>query len=166
MALCGYQTSNGYEHVIFIGANNHVYELVCKNGKWLPYTDLTASANALKPGSAPNAAPGSPVVGYQTSNGYEHVNYIGVDQHVHELIYTGQWKDNDLTGSANALKPGSAPAAGVSLGIAGYQTSNGYEHVNYMDDKYHVYELIYANGHWACNNLTTATGVPNAALIG
>lgn len=40
---------------------------------------------------------------YQTSNNYVHVFYIGVDNHVHELIYTDQWRHNDLTEAAGAL---------------------------------------------------------------
>lgn len=150
MAICGYQTSNGKEHVIFINADSHVYELVYSNDKW-GYLDLT------KKTGAPNTALKSPVVGYQTSNGYEHINYIGNDNHVHELIYTGQWRDNDLT--VSALKKGPAPNAVPGSALDAYQTSNGYVHVNFIGEKRQteensqIYELIYTD-HWKCNNIS------------
>jgi hypothetical protein len=34
-----------------------------------------------------NAAPRSVLEGYQTSNNNEHVNYIGTDNNVYELVY-------------------------------------------------------------------------------
>jgi hypothetical protein len=171
MAVCGYQTSNGNEHVIFIGADNHVYELVRKNGEWLPYTDLTKQTHA------PNAAAKSALAGYQTSNGYEHINYIaevkGVS-HVQELIYTDQWKHNDLTASANTLKAGSAPGVFPGSALAAYQTSNGYEHVFFIAESSQlekdslIHELIYANGHWACNEISQKhkAGPYSTALTG
>ena len=90
------------------------------------------------------------------------MNYIGLDNHVHELIYTGQWANNDLTDLAQPPKSKKMPNADPIKGLAGYQTSNGYEHVNYMSADFHVYELIYT-GKWALNDLTQLAGVPALA---
>jgi hypothetical protein len=166
MAVCGYQTSNGNEHVIFIGADKNVYELVYKNGKW-SYTDLTTKAGG------PIAALKSPLVGYQTSNGYEHINYIAGDNHVHELIYTDQWKDNDLTKAANTVKAGSAPNVLPGSSLAAYQTSNGHEHVFYIGESKQpektglIYELIYTD-RWASNEISKKqkAGLYSTALTG
>jgi hypothetical protein len=36
--------------------------------------------------------------GYMTSyNNHKHVNFLGNDHHVHELVYDGAWHHNDLT---------------------------------------------------------------------
>ena len=146
-ALAGYQTSNNNEHVIFVG-EYHVNELV--------YTDHWAN-NDL---GGPNAGTGSGLAGYQSSNNNEHVNYIGFDNHVHELVYTGQWRHNDLTTAANG-----APPADPESGLAGYQTSNNNLHVNYISVDHHVHELVYTDDQWRHNDLTTAAnGAPPAAL--
>jgi hypothetical protein len=76
--------------VNFIGADNHVHELVYTN-RW-SHNDLTAGAGA------PNVATVSKLDGYQTSfNNQQHVNFIGADNHVYELVYTNRWSCNDLT---------------------------------------------------------------------
>jgi hypothetical protein len=147
-ALDGYQTSNGNEHVNYVGGDNHVYELIY-TGKWA-HNDLTQLSGA------PDAAPGSALDGYQTSNGNEHVNYVGADNHVYELVYTGKWAHNDLTQLSGA--PGAAPGSALD----GYQTSNGNEHVNYVGADSHVYELVYT-GKWAHNDLIQLSGAPSAA---
>ena len=43
-----------------------------------------------------------PLDGYQTSfNNQQHVNYIGTDGHVHELVYTDHWSHTDLDVAAH-----------------------------------------------------------------
>jgi hypothetical protein len=101
-------------------------------------------------------ATGSGLDGYKTSNNNEHVNYIGADNHVHELVYTDQWASNDLTQITGA--PDAAPGSA----LAGYQTSNNNELVTFIGADNHVYELVYTN-HWASNDLTQITGAPDAA---
>ncbi|MGD0403185.1 MAG: hypothetical protein ABSB66_08305 [Candidatus Acidiferrales bacterium] len=147
-ALDGYQTSNGNEHVNYIGADNHVYELIY-TGKW-------ANNDLTKASGAPSAAPRSALNGYQTSNGNQHVNYVSTDNHVHELVYTSKWAHNDLTQLSGA------PSAASGTALKGYQTSNGNEHVNYVGTNNHVYELVYT-GKWAHNDLTQLSGAPSAA---
>src|SRR5271170_3749461 len=120
-ALDGYQTSfNNQQHVNYIGTDSHVHELVYQD-HWA-HTDLTQAAGA------PNAAPGSPLDGYQTSfNNQQHVNYIGTDGHLHELVSTNHWAHTDLTQAAGA--PNVAPGSPLD----GYQTSfNNQQHVNYI----------------------------------
>jgi hypothetical protein len=44
------------------------------------------------------AARGSRIDGYATTfNNQQHVNFVGTDNHVHELFYDNQWHHNDLT---------------------------------------------------------------------
>ena len=110
--LDGYETSfNNQQHVNFIGTDNHVQELV--------YTDHWARADLTQASGAPNAAPGSPLDGYETSfNNQQHVNFIGADNHVHELVYTDHWASADLTQAAGA------PNAATRSRLDGYQTSS------------------------------------------
>lgn len=147
----GYQTEfNSQQHVNYLGTDNHVHELYYA-GSW-KHNDLTAAAGA------PNAAPGSAIDGYETSfNQQQHVNYMGTDNHIHELYYSGSWKHNDLTVVAGA------PAAVAGSAIDGYQTTfNNQQHVNYMDGNGHVHELYYDSA-WHHNDLTALAGAPAAA---
>jgi hypothetical protein len=150
-ALDGYQTSfNNQQHVNFIGVDNHVHELYY-DSSWR-HNDLTMVAGA------PAAAPGSALDGYETSfNNQQHVNFIGVDNHVHELYYDNSWHHNDLTMVAGA------PAAAPGSALDGYETSfNNQQHVNFIGVDNHVHELYYDNS-WHHNDLTKLAGAPAAA---
>jgi hypothetical protein len=144
--LDGYATSfNQQQHVNYIGTDGHVHELVY-DGAW-KHNDLTTTAGASFP------APGSPLDGYSTEfNQQQHVNYIGTDGHVHELVYDGAWKHNDLSATAGA------PAVASGSPLDGYPTSyNQQQHVNYIGTDGHVYELFY-DGQWKTNDLRNASG--------
>jgi hypothetical protein len=146
-ALDGYQTSfNNQQHVNYIGTDGHVHELVYSD-HW-GHTDLTKAAGA------PNAAPGSPLDGYQTTfNNQQHVNFIGTDGHVHELVYGNHWGHTDLTQAAGA--PNAAPGSRLD----GYQTSfNNQQHVNFIGTDGHVHELVYGD-HWGHTDLTNLANV-------
>ena len=96
-----------------------------------------------------------PIDGYATAttffNNQQHVNFIGTDNHVHELFFDGtSWHDNDLTHLAHAQFD---PAPGSALD--GYQTP-GQQHVNYIGTDNHVHELFFDGTSWHDNNLTAA----------
>jgi hypothetical protein len=148
-ALDGYSTGfNSQEHVNFIGADAHVYELAYVNAQWM-FSDLTALT------AAPNAAAGSALAGYSTEfNDQQHVIYIGTDLHVHELVFDNGWHHTDLTIAAGA-------AAFLPMGntaLAGYVTGfNEQHHVIYQGTDSHVHELMY-NGGWHHTDLSAAAG--------
>jgi hypothetical protein len=150
-ALDGYETSfNNQQHVNFIGVDNHVHELYFDN-TW-HHNDLTSLAGA------PAVAPGSALDGYETSfNNQQHVNFIGADNHVHELYFDNTWHHNDLAALSQA------PAAKPSSPLDGYQTSyNNQQHVNFIGADNHVHEL-YFDSQWHHNDLTALSGAPAAA---
>jgi hypothetical protein len=93
---------------------------------------------------------GSSLDGYVSVNpAQQHVNYVGADGHVHELVYDNGWSHNDLTNDAGGAPP---PAAGSSLD--GYVSVNpAQQHVNYVGADGHVHELVYDNG-WSHNDLS------------
>ena len=92
-ALDGYPLSNDSQHVFFIGTDNHVHELYLTAGAGWVDIDLTALARAVPP------TPTTALDGYPLSDDSKHVNFIGTDNHVHELYLTAGagWVDNDLT---------------------------------------------------------------------
>jgi len=132
-ALTGYWDGTG-QHVIYVDTNSHVRELY--NGPnssppnvWLD-SDLTAITNGV------SAAAGSRLDAYWDGAG-QHVNYIGVDGHVHELYngsFSSGWVNNDLSVSAGGVTPV------IGSAIDGYWDGAG-QHVNYIDASGHVHEL-------------------------
>ena len=91
-ALDGFRLSDDSEHVFFIGTDSHVHELTHTGAGWVD-NDLTTLAGAVPP------IPTTALDGYRLSNDSKHVNFIGTDNHVHELYFTAAagWVDNDLT---------------------------------------------------------------------
>jgi Peptidase A4 family len=162
--LDGYATGwNSQQHVNYIGADGHAHELVYSNGTGWQHNDLSAAAGAT--GFLPR--PGSPLDGYTTDwNSQQHVNYIGADGHVHELVYftspvhNAGWRHNDLSAAAGAT--GSLPGPGSPLD--GYTTDwTSQQHVNYIGADGHVHELVYSSSRfgsagWQHNDLSAAAG--------
>jgi hypothetical protein len=150
--LQGYWGSDNSQHVNFIGVDNHVHELYIAPGAGWVDNDLTALARGVAP------MHGTALAGYWGSDNSVHVNFIGVDNHVHQLyIAPGSgWVDNDLT----ALTGGAA-AALVSA-LDGYWGSDSSQHVNFIGTDNHVHELYIAPGRgWVNNDLTAlAAAVP------
>ncbi|MGA9678076.1 MAG: hypothetical protein WBR28_23455, partial [Mycobacterium sp.] len=119
----------------FIGTDNHVHELyIAPGANWVD-NDLTALASAVAP------APGTALDGFWGTDNSQHVNFIGTDNHVHELyIAPGAGVDNDLTALARAV----GPAAGSALD--GYCGSDGSVHVNFIGADNHLHQLYIAPG--------------------
>ena len=94
-ALDGYVTSDGSQHVNFIGTDRHVHELYAHPGSGWKDNDLTKLAKATM------RVARSALDGYVTSDGSQHVNFIGPDGHVHELYAHPVW----LGGYAKPVDP-------------------------------------------------------------
>ncbi len=149
--LDGYWGSDNSQHVNFIGADNNVHELYIAPGAtgWMD-NDLTKLANAV----APKVVPVAPALdGYWGSDNSQHVNFIGIDGHVHELYIApgaAGWVDNDLTKLANAVLPTTFSP------LVGYWGSDNSQHVNFIGTDDHVHELYIAPGAagWVDNDLT------------
>lgn len=125
--LHGY--SSGFDqqqHVVYIGVDNHVYELYNLNA-W-KFNDLTSLTGCSL------AHPVSSLSSYVTSfNEQQHVDLVGVDGHLHEIYYDGGWKTSDLGGNVLTGTP-----------LAGYETGfNQQQHVVCLDSNDRIVELLY-----------------------
>jgi hypothetical protein len=94
----------------------------------LPLAPAPEKINKSRHKSAPGPLLDSALDGYQTTfNNQQHVNYIGTDGHVHELVFSDHWGHTDLTNAAGA------PNAAQGSALDGYQTTfNNQQHVNYI----------------------------------
>jgi uncharacterized protein (DUF2147 family) len=148
-ALDGYWGSDSSQHVNYISPDGHVHELYIHPGAGWVDNDLTA----LSKGSP--AASTSALSAYWGSDNSQHVNFISLDGHVHELyIHSGAgWVDNDLT----ALSKGTPAAFGGALDS--YWGGDNSQHVNFVSLDGHVHELYIAPGAaaWVDNDLTAAS---------
>jgi hypothetical protein len=157
--LDGYTTDfNSQQHVNYVAQNGNVFELFFDNPNW-HFSNLSALAGVPNITAATGAS--GALAGYTTTfNQQQHVDFRStVDDHVHELFFTGsQWLPRDLTSV-----PGSPAASGVAAAskLTGYQTLkelpplpgspagsppvlvDTQHHVNYVSPDGHVHELIH-----------------------
>jgi hypothetical protein len=125
---CGYVfDAQGTQHVDYCGTDGHIHELYW-NGQWWT-NDLTADTNAT-----PAEGGGDPCGYMFDAQGTQHVDYCGVDGHIHELYWNGQWYTNDLTQVTNAPPAGGNPTGYVFI-------AQGTQHVIYRGTNGHIYEL-------------------------
>ena len=130
-ALMGF-TLGGSQHVFYLGADRRVHELWWDPASgWHPSDLMTAA------GGPPNAAAGSPLVGY-TRGSFQHVFYLGADNHIHELRWTAVsgWHPSDLM----AAPKGAALHAAAGSPLVGYVLDD-IQHVFYLGTDGHIHEL-------------------------
>jgi hypothetical protein len=160
-ALAGFwKASDNSHHVFFIDCSDgDVHELYWNGARWAD-NDLTSHAllgtharhhcnrNGDDVNSKLNAY-------WQANDNSQHVNFIDVNGHVHELYIRpgADWEDNDLTSKAHS-------GAKALEGLAGYwQANDNSQHVFFIGnggDNTHLYELsIYPGEDWAEHDLTS-----------
>jgi hypothetical protein len=150
-ALAGFWDTDSSQHLLFIGTDGHIHELFIVPGipGWADH-DLTNVGHAI----APNI--GAALDVYTGSDGSRHINFFGVDGHVHELYnHPGAagagWVDNDLTKMANAVDPVVGDRE-----LHGYWGNDSSQHVDFIGTDGDLHELYIAPGTngWVDNNLT------------
>ncbi len=131
IALDAYTEEDGSQHVDFIAGNGHVHELYRNPAVQWVDNDLTGFAQGLR------ASDGFGLDGYSQADGSQHVNFIDVNGHVHELYRNpaAQWLDNDLTVFAQGTP------ANIESRLDGYSQADGSQHVNFIAADGHVHEL-------------------------
>jgi hypothetical protein len=150
----GYVRADGVSTVVYRSSgDNHIREIGLYSGQWLgpegtwSVGDLTATTGAP-------AAVGDPAV-YVRSDGRSAVVYRSSDNHIRELLLTGQsWAAGDLSAAAGA------PAA--SGNPSPYVRSDGSNTVVYRSTDNHIRELGLFSGAWTVGDLSAITGAPNA----
>jgi hypothetical protein len=134
------------DRVYYIGTNQHVEQLTWTGSGWANY-DLTAAAGTAELALATG---GITSLYFNTA---DHVYYIGANQHIHELMWTGSaWIDEDLTGAA-----GAGVLASQTSGLTSLYFSS-VDHVYYIGVNHHVEQLVWTGSRWANNDLTGQAG--------
>jgi hypothetical protein len=150
-ALAGLWNTDSSQNLLYIGTDGNIHELFIVPGPvgWGEH-DLTTVGHAI----APNI--GGALDMYSGTDGSLHINFFGVDGHVHELYnHPGAagagWVDNDLTKMANAVDPVVGDRE-----LHGYWGNDSSQHVNFIGTDGDLHELYIAPGTngWVDNNLT------------
>ena len=140
--------AQGTQHVTYVGNDQHIHELWWdQSGGW-HHHDLTNATGA--PDAQINRNTNAYVFAAQ---GTQHVNYVGVNDHVHELWWdqSGGWHHHDLTNATGAPHTDDEAAGYVLAGT---------QHVVFRGVDTHVHELWQDTGAWHHQDLTVATGSP------
>jgi hypothetical protein len=159
-ALTGFTTTlNSQQHIAYIAqVNGHLDELFFDND-W-HWNDLTARALP----AAPDPKPGTPLTGYETTFGgiqQQHIDFVGVDDHVHEFMFDTAWHWRDLFDFASISTETAATQA-----IRGYATTfDGQQHViSVIPGSRHIRELFFDGVRWRARDLTNVPVPPAPAL--
>jgi len=220
--LSSFSLNDGSEHSFYIGANQHVYQMLYLSGKGYFNQDLTETAaldladgpcapqngtcyasvtttvgfgangsyNFLTvtsnvacntatfgdpaPGVTkacyyvntpfPVAASGSELTSFNDGAG-DHVYYLDSAGHNHQLTLEGDpgditqpWVDEDQTEDASTSVVAIAGSA-----LTSFATSDGREHLFYIDTNHHVDQMLYGVALWTNQDLTAASGASQTA---
>jgi hypothetical protein len=133
---------NAGPHVLYIDTNQHVNQLMWTSSGWLN-DDLTADA-----GSTNDSSEDGDLSGFVYESRVS-IDYVDINQHVNQLLWTGtQWVNQDLT---TAAAP--SPLAALDSGITNVVDSNG-PHLFYVDTNQHINQLTWTGTIWSNTDLT------------
>jgi len=157
-ALAQFFDSFGGQHVVYLGRNQHVYQLFWNDatGAWSNQDLTAATGNTV-------AASGSPLTAFlgrifSKNRDSEDILYLGTNGHVLQLWFnpsSGSWTNQDLTSFPPTI--GALAAAGSA--ITGFVDPNilaGGEHAFYLGTNQHIYQLYHdlGAGTWSNQDLT------------
>ena len=157
-ALAQFFDSFGGQHVVYLGRNQHVYQLYWNDatGAWSNQDLTAATGNTL-------AAVGSPLTAFlgrifSKNRDSEDIIYLGTNGHVLQLWFnpsSGSWTNQDLTTFPPTI--GALAASGSAVtGFVDPNIQSGGEHAFYLGTNNHVYQLYHdlAAGTWTNQDLT------------
>jgi RHS repeat-associated protein len=143
--LASVADSNG-EHVYYLTSNGHSHHLWFDGENWHDQ-DQTSFA-----GTSVVAASGSALTSFTiSSDGSEHVIYLGTNNHVYDMSYSSvtDWVNTDLTASSGATVTAVAGGALTSFGLSAGNPG----HVQYLTSNGHLYHLYWNGSVWQNQDL-------------
>src|SRR5579872_5484084 len=156
-SLTSYVAADGTPRVVYLGANQHVYQLAWSSGGGWQGQDLTALTGTPLAGSS------SGLAAIVNAGGCPHLEYVDMNQHVNDLYLPNtsggcltNWANEDLTAlSGNTLASDASPLA-IS-GAGGDSLMNIY----YVDSNRHANRLYWPrSGGFQNQDLTAAAAGP------
>jgi hypothetical protein len=152
-ALTSFVDSSQGQHVVYLGTNQHVWQILW-NGTSFAAGDLTSASGG------PVAAPGSALTSFVDSSRGQHVVYLGTNQHIWQILWNGRsFAAGDLTSASGGpvVAPGSALTSFVDSSLG--------QHVVYLGTNQHVWQILWNGTSFAAGDLTSASDGPLAVLF-
>jgi RHS repeat-associated protein len=148
------------EHLFYIGANQHIYQLLFSSSTFLwSNSDLTAATGGIL------AASGSPLSGVYDATMGEYVFYLGPAQHVYQMFWNGTaWANQDLTAATGTIVAGAL--GGLTSIDVTLPTIGNTLQAFFMASNQHIEQLWFDTRPWAWfgqDLTTTAPYLPGAA---
>lgn len=146
-----YDDVHAQEHLYYLGVDGHVHHLQFSYpGNHWSSQDLTLVTGSVVPAAVSNLASIA-----DTAKGVQHVFYVGLDQHVHQIYSGNNWAGEDITNETEA----SVPALATPL-TSFQDDPDGQQHAFYFGQDTHLYHFWYA-GSWYKQDLTPSSIVPS-----
>jgi hypothetical protein len=148
-AAVGY-SYNSRQRVFYEGSDAHVGLLTWDRNEGWTHRDLTAETGAPLATASPSAY-------VFERDGTEHVLYLGIDAHVHELWSTGTgWNHHDLTLATQGPLCSDQPAG---CALKDEQT----QYVAYRGIDGLVHALVWSDGAWRSDDVNIPISIASAA---
>lgn len=147
--------SEDFVHVFYQGTNGQVYEF---------YYDGSGAGGTVYTFDDPTSLGGGPVAASHAAvtsfidGGVMHIFYLGTNNNVYELYWTGgtSWHSDDPTSLAGA------PVATSGSALTSFVDGSGVMHVFYLNSQ-DVHELYWSSA-WHTDNVNAEAGAPVTAL--
>jgi Fungal fucose-specific lectin len=163
-ALTGWASSSSGHAVYYEGTNQHIYELYWNGSAWTNGDVTAATSGALaESGSALTSFTQSSPGFRRTGPGHA-VYYLGTNQHVYELFWSGSaWTNGDITAATGG------EVASPSSGLSSFTMDLAYCNftcnlIYYVGANQNVYEMFWTGAGWFNGDLTNTLASSNSAL--
>jgi hypothetical protein len=152
-SLTSVARSDGSWATYYVATNQHIYQLYFdSNTGVITNGDVTAGAGG------PLAAIGSGLGAFDTGGPGTGVFYIGTDQHVHQMYWSGSaWSNGDVTAATSGF-----PAA-TNSALTVFGTQNPTLGLFYEGTNQNLYQFFWTGSAWTTGNVTFASGGPTVA---
>jgi len=139
---CKSVSANSQE-IDYLGTDTHLHQ-ICNNGSW-GAGDLTVAAGASMPAQGSTLS-----THFDTITGSQELNFLGSDQHVHQLWFDGNaWHESDLTASI-----GGSLAANGSPIVSAKNPLGLTSEIDYIGTDHHIHQYWFSAGTWHAADIT------------
>lgn len=150
--------SNGHDyiHVYYLGTNQYVWELYWVGGSAWHYDSPTGISKAPVPASGSKI---TSLIDNSNNNAFVHVFYLGTNENVYHMYWTGAWHYDDPMSLAGA--PAAASGSALTSLINNSGVGDTGIHVMYFGTNANVYDLHWTTS-WSYFDATASAGAPSA----
>jgi hypothetical protein len=169
----GFWAADGSVHVVFIGSDNHIYDVSCPQlgDSWTCVDVISATSPNQAPLALPQGLPyARPAAFVWATQGSNHIVYVSQNvsspgnNDIYELVFqNNRWSCSNVS----AAVQGGLPPNPYANPVGYVWESQGTKHIVYMSTAggQHVHELYSSGDGWSHNDLTDLTQAPQCTSL-